>query len=68
MNIELGTVVSLKSGGPLMAVEEFGGHCDARGSWFVDQADQREWFVLIASRRQDLSKSGLSSGAKKVMK
>ena len=68
MNIELGTVVSLKSGGPLMAVEEFGGHCDARCSWFVDQAVQREWFVLIASKQQNLSKSGLSFGAKKVIK
>ena len=68
MNIEVGTVLSLKSGGPLMVVEEFGGHCDARCSWFVDQVVQREGFALIAMQQQDVSKLGLSYGARGVVK
>ena len=30
MQVLLGSVVSLKSGGPLLTVEEFGEHADAR--------------------------------------
>ncbi|HBK10652.1 MAG TPA: DUF2158 domain-containing protein, partial [Planktomarina temperata] len=36
MKVELGSVVYLKSGGPLMTVEELGEHADARCAWFVD--------------------------------
>lgn len=46
MKVELGSVVYLKSGGPLMTVEELGEHADARCAWFVDLAVQREWFAL----------------------
>ena len=71
MTNKLGSVVSLESGGPLMTVGELGKHSDARCSLFVDQALEREWFALIALialQPQDMSKSGLSSGARKVLK
>ena len=68
MTNKLGSVVSLESGGPLMMVGELGKHSDARCSLFVDQAVEREWFALIALQPQDVSKSGLSSGARKVLK
>ena len=68
MQILLGSVVSLKSGGPLMTVEEFGEHADARCSWFVDQAVQREWFSLVALQPQESPKAGAVSRAKKVVK
>ena len=68
MTNKLGSVVSLESGGPLMTVGELGIHSDARCSLFVDQAVEREWFALIALQPQDVSKSGLSSGARKVLK
>jgi hypothetical protein len=51
-----------------MMVGELGKHSDARCSLFVDQALEREWFALIALQPQDVSKSGLSSGARKVLK
>ena len=57
----LGSVVSLKSGGPLMTVEELGEHPDARCAWFVDQAVQLEWFAL----QPQVSPK---AGAKKVVK
>ena len=68
MTNKLGSVVSLESGGPLMTVGELGKHSDARCSLFVDQAVEREWFALISLQPQDVSKSGLSSGARKVLK
>ena len=68
MTNKLGSVVSLESGGPLMTVGELGKHSDARCSLFVDQAVEREGFALIALQPQDVSKSGLSSGARKVLK
>ena len=68
MTNKLGSVVSLESGGPLMTVGELSKHSDARCSLFVDQALEREWFALIALQPQDVSKSGLSSGARKVLK
>ena len=68
MQILLGSVVSLKSGGPLMTVEELGEHADARCAWFVDLAVQREWFVLAALQPQDPPKAGVASPAKKVVK
>ncbi|WP_347831406.1 DUF2158 domain-containing protein [uncultured Planktomarina sp.] len=68
MTNKLGSVVSLESGGPLMTVGVLGKHSDARCSLFVDQALEREWFALIALQPQDVSKSGLSSGARKVLK
>ena len=68
MQILLGSVVSLKSGGPLMAVEEFGEHADARCSWFVDQAVQRDWFALVALQPQESPKAWAASRAKKVLK
>jgi uncharacterized protein YodC (DUF2158 family) len=68
MTNKLGSVVSLESGGPLMTVGELGKHSDARCSLFVDQAVEREWFALIALQPQDVSKSGLFSGARKVLK
>ena len=68
MTNKLGSVVSLESGGPLMTVGELGKYSDARCSLFVDQALEREWFALIALQPQDVSKSGLSSGARKVLK
>ena len=68
MQMLLGSVVSLKSGGPLMAVEEFGEQADARCSWFVDQAVQRECFALVALQPQESPKAGAVSRAKKVVK
>jgi uncharacterized protein YodC (DUF2158 family) len=41
MQVMFGSVVSFKSGGPLMNLEELGEHADARFAWFVDQAVQR---------------------------
>jgi uncharacterized protein YodC (DUF2158 family) len=68
MTNKLGSVVSLEGGGPLMTVGELGKHSDARCSLFVDPALEREWFAVIALQPQDVSKSGLSSGARKVLK
>ena len=68
MQILLGSVVSLKSGGPLMTVEELGEHADARCAWFVDLAVQREWLALAALQPQDPPKAGVASPAKKVVK
>ena len=68
MKVELGSVVYLKSGGPLMAVEEFGEHADARCSWFVDQAVPLEWFALVALQPQESPKAGAVYRAKKVVK
>jgi uncharacterized protein YodC (DUF2158 family) len=68
MQVMLGSVVSLKSGGQLMTVEKFGEHADARCSQFVDMAIQRAWSALIALQPQDPPKAGVASGAKKVVK
>ena len=68
MTIEIGSVVPLSSGRPLMTVEELDEHSDARGSWFVNQMVQREWFALIAMQPQDVSKLGLSCVARGVVK
>ena len=68
MQILLGSVVSLKSGGPLLTVEEFGEHADARCSWFVDQAVQLAWFALVALQPQESPKAGAVYRAKKVVK
>jgi uncharacterized protein YodC (DUF2158 family) len=59
MKVELGSVVYLKSGGPLMTVEELGEHADARCVWFVD---------LAALQPQNPPKAGVASPAKKVVK
>ena len=64
MQVMLGSVVSLKSGGPLMTVEDLGVHADACCARFVDQAVQREWFALVALQPQVSPKAG----AKKVVK
>jgi len=64
----LGSVVSLKSGGQLMTVEELGEHADVRCAWFVDLSVQREWFALAALQPQDLPKAGVASPEKKVVK
>ncbi|MDA8996110.1 DUF2158 domain-containing protein [Planktomarina temperata] len=58
MKVELGSVVYLKSGGPLMTVEELGEHADARCVWFA----------LAALQPQDPPKAGVASPAKKVVK
>ncbi|MDG2463427.1 MAG: DUF2158 domain-containing protein [Planktomarina sp.] len=68
MKVELGSAVYLKSGGPLMTVEELGEHADARRAWFVDLAVQREWFALAALQPQDPPKAGVASSEKKVVK
>ena len=68
MKVELGSVVTLKSGGPLMTVEELGEHADARRAWFVDLAVQREWFALAALQPQEPPKAGVTSPEKKVVK
>jgi len=64
MQVMFGSVVSFKSGGPLMNLEELGEHADARFAWFVDQAVQREWFAWVALQPQVSPKAG----AKKVVK
>ncbi len=50
MAMQPGSVVTLKSGGPLMTIEEFGEHKDARCTWFHDGGLCREWFGLVALR------------------
>ena len=67
MKVELGSVVTLKSGGPLMTVEELGEHADAHCAWFVDLAVHREWFALVALQPQDPQKAGVASPAKKAV-
>ena len=67
MKVERGSVVTLKSGGPLMTVEELGEHADARCAWFVDLAVHREWFALVALQPQDPPKAGVASPAKKAV-
>ncbi|MAB87210.1 MAG: hypothetical protein CML51_07960 [Rhodobacteraceae bacterium] len=64
MQVMFGSVVSFKSGGPLMTIEELAERADARFAWFVDQAVQREWFALVALQPQVPPKAG----AKKVVK
>lgn len=64
MQVMFGSVVSFKSGGPLMTLGELGAHADARFAWFVNQAVQREWFALVALQPQVPPKAG----AKKVVK
>ena len=68
MQVMLSSVVSLKSGGPLVTFEELGEHADARCAWFVDLAVQREWFALAGLQPQDPPKAGVASPAKKVVK
>ena len=67
MKVELGSVVTLKSGGPLMTVEELGENADARCAWFVHLAVHREWFALVALQPQDPPKAGVASPAKKAV-
>jgi len=50
MAMQPGSVVILKSGGPLMTIEEFGEHKDARCTWFQDKELCREWFGIVALR------------------
>ena len=64
MQDKFGSVVSFKSGGPLMNLEELGEHADARFVWFVDQAVKSAWFALVALQPQVPPKAG----AKKVVK
>jgi|AOAMet1_18_M0_10_1038524.scaffolds.fasta_scaffold04968_3 uncharacterized protein YodC (DUF2158 family) len=59
MQVMFGSVVSFKSGGPLMNLEELGEHADARFAWFVDQAVQREWFAWVALQPQVPPKAGV---------
>ena len=64
MQVMFGSVVSFKSGGPLMTLEQLGEHAGACFAWFVDQAVQREWFAWVALQPQVPPKAG----AKKVVK
>ncbi len=50
MSLQPGSVVILKSGGPLMTIEEFGEHKDAKCTWFQESALNRDWFALVALR------------------
>ena len=51
MEFKPGILVVLKSGGPLMTIEELGEHNDAYCVWFVNGEIKKEWLSLIILRK-----------------